>query len=127
MEVVSFKKWLIKEMAHHSLQMGINVQSPSGEGELHIDSIDFRFEDYPKTTQEEITKTSRLLRGLPFFGKLPNSKRYVIFDGGSLKVTLGLPTITSWYTELPDDWWKYAACYDGNDVIKKPLRARVYD
>jgi len=125
MEVGSFKKWLIREqrlvreMAHMTLNPAVSI------GGDQIDAIDFRFEDYPKNTEEEMNLIRKLLIDKPpFYGKLPGSSRYMVYNGDGLEIRMQPPFS---FLELPDYWWTYAAGYHGDDLIKRPLKMRVYD
>lgn len=123
-----FKQWLIREMSTFSLPKGMKTANGT------IDAIDLRFEDYPKNTEEEKDFVRRLLNPLPppYFAKFPNSNRYLVFNGKEYQITLSPPNDEE-YIELPArfnngySWWDYAAGYNGDKIIKKPLRMRVYD
>ena len=116
---MEFKEWIIKEMAHMGL--GYDVDTVVGP----INAIDFRFEDYPKTTQQQkdLIRVLLSVKRPPFYAKLPQSHFYVIYDGDELLVSVKAPP----FMELPSFWWDYAACYLDNEIIKKPLRLRIFD
>jgi hypothetical protein len=133
MENMNFKKWLIQEMGHKSIydKDGKNiVQLSNPEGQF-FDAIDFRLEDYPKTTIEERNFIIPLLRDqikpLAFYGKFPNSSRYAYYNGNFLTYTLKKPEKG---TELPQkdrfghSWFDYAELLRDNTVIKDALHIR---
>ena len=98
------------------------------------DAIDFRFEDMPKSTMEERNFITLLLRDQisppAFYGQFPNSNRYAYYNGNYLTIKLSKPQQG---IELPQkdrlghSWFDYAALYNGNEVIKQPLRGRNTD
>ena len=96
-----------------------------------IDSMDLRFEDYPKSTTSERNFITILLQinAPPFYGKFPNSNRYIYFNGDYLTIKLSKPK----GIKLPqkdrfgNSWWDYAAAYKGNEIIKQPLKSRIYE
>ena len=139
---MEFKEWLIKEMAHKSLPMEIEVPGDRRET-VTIDSIDFEFENYPKHSQEDKDRVTTLLNTNnrfhdyhPFFGKLPESYRFIVWDGDKLEVRTRLPMSGSLssggYIELPlkfesdpaHSWWDYATGILGNKIVKKSLKSR---
>ena len=132
----SFKEWLISEMSHRAFLMDVDVAGEHGEP-ITIDAIDFRFEDYPKNSEEDRnlirSLTTDQIHSPPFYGKFPGSYRFVTCDGDKLEIRLRPPMIG--YIELPSkfygdpnhSWWDYAAGLNGNIIVKKPLRMRTYE
>lgn len=117
----SFKEWLLlKEMAWQTLKSPV----PTEDG--MIDSIDLRFEDYPKNTEEERNILRRLMGREPYYGKFPGGEKYLVFDGENADIDVE-PSRNPEYVELPNDWWDIAAGYLGNELVKKPRKLRVYD
>ncbi len=129
----NFKEWLIQEMAHFTLPKAIRI------GNFVINAVDLRFEDYPKDTEDEKGLLIRLLGGKePYYGRLPKSNRYAIYDGHSFAISPEEP-IGDKYIELPNPfkngytWWDYAAgiYFDPitkeQNIVKRPLKFRTYD
>jgi hypothetical protein len=117
----SFKEWiLLREMSAAVLKNPV----PTEEG--LVDSIDLRFEDYPKGTEEERNILRRLMSREPYFGQFPGGEKYLVFDGENADIDVE-PSRNPDYIELPSDWWDIAAGYLGNELVKKPKKLRVYD
>ena len=130
---MDFKEWLLlKEMAHKVIydskgKKEIVVQTSVGE----ITEIDFRFEDYPKTMQNELQLLLPLLKDQiqqpPYYGKLPKDSKYVYYNGDFLTVKDSQPEDG---IELPENdrfhhsWWDYAEAYKGNKIVKPALKPR---
>jgi hypothetical protein len=119
----SFKEWLMfKEMAAAPLSQ----PTPTEDG--IIDSIDLRFEDYPKGTEEERNKLRRLMTGMSFYGRFPGGEKYLVFDNQTSRYEIDVePPKDPNFIKLPEDWWEIAAGYLGNELVKKPRKLRIYD
>ena len=134
---MDFKEWfLIREMASKPILDDIGsspmiVQTSVGP----IDGIDFRFEDYPKDTQAEITLITKLtkdqIKSPPYYGKMPEdvlgpNNKYAYYNGDYLTLVSDEPQ----GIKLPDhdrfghNWWWYAEASYDNKVMKKPGRPR---
>ena len=125
---MDFKEWLINEMAHKVIKdedgkEPVDVATVVGP----INAIDFRFEDYPKHTQEERNFIMPLLQNQihspAFFGKMPKDSKYAYFNGDYLSISETRPPKG---IELPKYWWDYAEAYHGNKTMKAALRRRDY-
>lgn len=131
--MLEFKKWLIQEMGHKAIydKSGkIPIQLTDSSGQI-FDAIDFRFEDYPKTTREEKDFITPLLRDQintpPYYGKFPNSPRYAYYNGNFLTYTLEKPEKG---IELPQKdrlkhhWFDYVELSNGNKIVKDAMHIR---
>ena len=133
---MDFREWLIlQEMA----QMLIRDEKGKPDEVMTvvgpIDSIDFRFEDYPKRTEAEkdYIRLFYTLPPSPFHGRLPGGRGkidYVAYDGKNLQKSQNPPMGDS--IELKEDlngysWWDYAECIYKDQVVKKPLKMRWYN
>ena len=125
--IMRFKEWLIREMAQ------VYFAKPVDLGGILFDGIDMRFEDYPRNTEEEKNFLRRVfgLNADPYYGKLPHSSHYLVYDGHDHKISPSAPS--GHYLELPSyglptgthyGWWDYAAVTYKNRTVKRPLKSR---
>jgi hypothetical protein len=103
---MQFRKWLIKEMVHISIDKPIDIKDKK-----NISLIDMQFELYPDRTQEDLEQVTKwIING--FAAKIPEGSKhsgsYLVFDGhangGGTRI---FPTSRN-KEEVPEDWWERA-------------------
>ncbi len=110
---MQFRKWLIKEMAHISIDEPIDIGD-----QKNVSMIDMQFELYPDTSQT--TMGHWIING--FSAKIPNSNFYIVFDGKAGKTEISDSTNNK--AQVPENWWKMA--YMSSDIPtwrSKPVSA----
>jgi hypothetical protein len=100
--MIGFKNFF-KEMASFSLPRKIEILGKEYE------AIDMQFEKEPKTLDKQ---GNVMNQGSKFFAKLPNSDKYIVYDGegysqfsspNKIEVLVKLG-----YEQIPEDWYKKA-------------------
>jgi|SaaInlV_100m_DNA_2_1039680.scaffolds.fasta_scaffold02443_3 hypothetical protein len=94
---MQFRKWLIKEMAHISIDEPIDIGD-----QKNVSMIDMQFELYPDMTQT--TLAHWIVNG--FAAKVPNSNYYIVFDGKTGKAKVSDSTENK--MQVPGEWHKMA-------------------
>ena len=109
---LSFKNYV--EMSH-LIPRKNGVLTPFLFDGAYVQAVDMKFEKYPDA---ELKK--RLLPiDAKFFGKLPNTPKFLIFNGNNLEAN-STPPIAPDYIRLPDDWHLYAMFEFTDGSIKHP-------
>lgn len=107
---LNFKKYL--EMAH---------LTPLGKSRPFfifggvVKSLDMKFENYSDTA----LKHKLLLIDAQFYGKVPDTNEYLVFDGRNLEIKSSYPASEE-YIKLPDNWYDFAMFEFSDGSIKPP-------
>lgn len=112
---MNFKQWInLNEMPHLAKKMHGKF-IPFKLGDKFALAIDMKFETYP--TSE--LKKHLLIGNTPFYGQIPKTNQYLVYDGKNLHVIpidkLGKIPL---YVALPDSWWRYAEIHFADGTIK---------
>lgn len=100
--MINFKKFL--EMASFTLPQNIKIKNQD------YVAVDMMFEKNPRT----VNRNGKIMnQGSKFIAKIPNSKKYLAYDGqGEAKIIPNeeakILEIEKEYEKIPNNWWKKA-------------------